>query len=124
MIVFKPCGEDAAREQFAARGISYDPAVGFAYRTELGGASFYCLCAAADTRAEILDLDMAAGPVIAEGLLRAALNFAAGRGAYTACCRRENLFDFLTGLGFVRGKDGVSGEIPEILTGSCCNLCK
>lgn len=124
MIVFKPCEEAVARAQFRLRGISYVSEHSFAYCTELGGTSFYCLFTAADTRAEVLDLDLSAGPVIAEGLLRAALNFAAGQSAYTVRCRRESLFDFLLGLGFHRRGAEVWGEIPEILTGSCCNLCK
>lgn len=119
MVVFKPCDGARARELFEARGILYEEASSFAYTTELGGAVYCCLCAASGTRANLLELDFGAGPVIAEGLLRAALNFAAGRSAYTVCCRRAELFDFLLGLGFRREGSAVCGEIPELLVGSC-----
>ena len=55
-----------------------------------------------------------------EGLIRSALNYAANRGAYIAeseCISFKNTFEYL-GFKSVDGK--YSGEIPELLKGSCC----
>lgn len=58
--------------------------------------------------------------LLAEGLLRAALNFAGNRNAYIAECRDVFLRDVLLLLGF-RDEDGVfTGDIPTLLLGSCC----
>lgn len=119
MVVFKPCDAAQARAVFDARALAYDAASCYAYYTELGGVCYYCLFTVADTRAELLDLDFGAGAVIAEGLLRAALNFAAGESAYAVSCRRPSLDAFLLRFGFRREGACVTGEIPEILTGSC-----
>lgn len=119
MVVFKPCDGAMAREVFEARGIPYEAEPCFAYTTQLGGDEYCCLCSVTGTSVQVLDLDFGAGPVIAEGLLRAALNFAAGRSAYTANCHRAELFDFLLGMGFRREGASVCGEIPDLLTGAC-----
>lgn len=119
MVVFKPCEPQQTQSLFTARGFTYDSACCYAYYTELGGAYYYCLFTAADTRAELLELDFGAGDVIAEGLLRASLNFAAGKSAYTVSCRRLEYSDFLLGFAFRQERGVLCGEIPDILTGAC-----
>lgn len=58
--------------------------------------------------------------LLTEGLLRAALNFAGNRGAYTAKCCDENISDVLTILGFKKSEEFYEGDIPTLLQGSCC----
>lgn len=119
MVVFKPCDPQQTQAIFSERGFFYDAAQCCAYFIELGGENYYCLFTAANARAELIDLDFGAGNVIAEGLLRASLNFAAGRSAYIAICRRAEFSEFLLRFHFRWEGDVLCGEIPEILTGSC-----
>ncbi len=58
--------------------------------------------------------------LVIEGLIRSALNYAANRNAYTAVCRDEKYSDVLKLLGFEKIGGSYSGEIPELLKGSCC----
>lgn len=55
-----------------------------------------------------------------EGLLRAALHFAANRGAYIAVCRDKSIRDVLLLLGFTQTDGVFEGEIPTLLQGHCC----
>ncbi len=56
---------------------------------------------------------------VAEGLMRAALNYAANRGCYMACFSAENAADYRALLPFEE-KEGVwRGDIPSLLSGSC-----
>ena len=83
--------------------------------TEIGTASF-----------EISGFDMmlksltAADDLIAEGLIRSALNYGANRGAYTAKVESGIFENVFRRLGF-KGEDVLSAEIPEALTGCCCS---
>lgn len=61
-----------------------------------------------------------ADKLVTEGLLRAALNFAANRGAYLASCEIAQISDVLKMLGFTEENGVFRGEIPELLQGSCC----
>ncbi len=57
-------------------------------------------------------------PIITEGLIRSALNYAANRGAYISKVKNgisQQMFEF---LGF-KGDDILSAEIPEVLTSGC-----
>lgn len=57
--------------------------------------------------------------LIAEGLIRAALNFAANRSCYIARCAAGLSDNVLSRMKFTL-KDGLySAEIPEALTGCC-----
>lgn len=58
--------------------------------------------------------------LLAEGLIRSALNFAANRGAYIAKCSQSEFDGVLKALGFSLEGGEYSGEIPELLKGSCC----
>lgn len=123
VIVFQPCTSEQARALFERRGFPWCENSCYAYSAEVCGQDYYCLFTVADTRAEILDLDFGAGDVMAEGLLRAALNFAAGKSAYAVTCGKCEFSEFLIRLGFSREGRGFYGEIPDILTGSCCSHC-
>ncbi len=61
-----------------------------------------------------------ADKLVTEGLVRAALNFAANRGAYLASCSIVQIADVLKILGFSEENGVFRGEIPELLQGSCC----
>lgn len=61
-----------------------------------------------------------ADKLVTEGLVRAALNFAANRGAYLASCSIAQIADVLKILGFSEENGVFRGEIPELLKGSCC----
>lgn len=61
-----------------------------------------------------------ADKLVTEGLVRAALNFAANRGAYLASCSIVQIADVLKMLGFNEESGVFRGEIPELLQGSCC----
>lgn len=61
-----------------------------------------------------------ADKLVTEGLVRAALNFAANRGAYLASCSIVQIADVLKMLGFSEENGVFRGEIPELLQGSCC----
>lgn len=59
-------------------------------------------------------------PLLTEGLIRSALNFAANRNAYMAYCSQQELKSVLDLLGF-EYKDNIwQGDIPTLLQGSCC----
>lgn len=118
MIGFYPCNPDLVREDLKRHALEWSPGC-FGYETQWEGARACALCRTAGTQVEILALDRFCGDMAAEGLLRAALNSAAGGGAYTAVCRDAELFGFLSALGFRRRGSAVHAEIPELLTGSC-----
>lgn len=56
----------------------------------------------------------------AEGLIRSALNAAANRSAYTAVYEPAAFRNIAMILGFEQDGDKLTGEIPFLLTGSCC----
>ncbi len=58
--------------------------------------------------------------IIAEGLIRASLNYGANRGAYIAQVGNGLFQNVFIRLGF-KGEKMLSAEIPEVLTGSCCS---
>lgn len=60
----------------------------------------------------------------AEGLIRSALNAAANRGAYTAVYEPEAFRNIAMILGFEQNGEKLTGEIPFLLTGSCCKASK
>lgn len=59
-------------------------------------------------------------PDFCEGLLRAALNYGANRGAYMARCGCENAFKVMELMGFEESGCGFwEGDIPTLLAGTC-----
>lgn len=63
--------------------------------------------------------------LLAEGLVRSALHFAANRNAYCAVCTVSGFDCVLQGMGFQKNENGYTGEIPFLLQGSCghCGGC-
>ena len=59
-------------------------------------------------------------PYIAEGLIRAAFNFAANNGFYIGKCSCENVFDVLNKMNFENRNGIYINDIPSILMGKCC----
>lgn len=57
---------------------------------------------------------------IAEGLIRSALNYCANRGTYIAHYLAPDFGRVAEMLGFADDNGKLSGEIPELLKGSCC----
>lgn len=70
--------------------------------------------------ATILSITNSEDKLVVEGLIRSALNFAGNRNCYIAKCSIEEVSDVLTLLGFENNNVVYSGEIPELLKGSCC----
>ncbi|MCR4615224.1 MAG: hypothetical protein K5756_03660 [Clostridiales bacterium] len=58
--------------------------------------------------------------LVAEGLVRSALNFSANRSCYIARCPEGQADKVLESLGFINLSGIYSAEIPEALKGSCC----
>lgn len=56
----------------------------------------------------------------AEGLMRSALNAAANRDGYSCVYQPEEFRNVATMLGFRNENGTLVGEIPFLLTGSCC----
>ena len=57
---------------------------------------------------------------IAEGLIKAAYNYAASKNYYIGICKCENIAALLLQLGFQKTENGYFSDIPSILMGSCC----
>ena len=57
--------------------------------------------------------------LLAEGLVRSALHFAANRNAYCAECTALGFDRVLQRMGFQKNEIGYAGEIPFLLQGSC-----
>lgn len=69
---------------------------------------------------EILSVESNSDDETVEGFIRSALNYGANRNAYIAFYKAENGIKVADMLGF-QDKGGVlTGEIPELLAGSCC----
>ncbi len=60
-------------------------------------------------------------PETQEGLIRSALNYGANRSAYIAYYKADEALDVAKALGFTQVEDKLTGEIPVLLTGHCCN---
>lgn len=60
-------------------------------------------------------------PETQEGLIRSALNYGANRSAYIANYKATDAVDVAKTLGFEQNGDKLTGEIPVLLTGHCCN---
>lgn len=69
---------------------------------------------------ELLAISSVEDNLLIEGLIRSALNFAGNRNAYVAKCKLIQNKDVLTLLGFKEENGTYTGEIPELLKGTCC----
>lgn len=59
-------------------------------------------------------------PYIAEGLIKAAFNYAALKNYYIGECVCENIDSLLLRLGFKKTENTYVSDIPSILMGTCC----
>lgn len=57
---------------------------------------------------------------LVEGLIRSALHFASNRNAYMAFCNENKYKSVLDLLGFEYNEGNYYGDIPTLLSGSCC----
>lgn len=74
-----------------------------------------------DTKCYVSSLECdVSDSLLVEGFIRAALNFCANRSAYMAYCGDEKIENVLLLLGFQKNNGIYSGDIPTLLTGSCC----
>lgn len=118
MIEFKPCASEKLFELLGITDIAED-IIGYT-AFEGGKETGQCVCSIEDTVVRIIMLQFSdETPYIGEGLIKSALNFAAGRGAYIAICSKEVKKNHVLPFGFNPSKDGYTGEIPEILMGKC-----
>lgn len=83
-----------------------------------------CVFAVDGLQTELFEIgDGDTAPVIAEGLIRSALNYAAGRGAFTALVNPAKLcaqtVDVLQKLGFEAENGVLTADIPFVLTCGC-----
>ena len=64
-------------------------------------------------------------PDFCEGLIRAALNYGANRGAYMARCGCKNAVAIMELMRFEKTESGCyEGDIPTLLSGSCSDCSK
>ena len=59
-------------------------------------------------------------PYIAEGLVRAAFNYAANKGFYMGMCSCESIYSVLEKMNFEKENGAYVNDIPSILMGKCC----
>lgn len=118
MIEFKPCASEKIYELLGRTDIA-EGIIGYT-AFEGGKETGYCVCKIEDTFVRIILLQFSdKTPYIGEGLIKSALNFAAGKGAYIAICSQKVKKNHVLPFGFNPSKDGYTGEIPEILMGKC-----
>lgn len=120
MIFFKPVTDyETISQLYPDRQIETECAAIIAYDGD--AESGKCLISVSSYNCLLSDISAdAEDDLLVEGLIRSALNFAANRGAYTAECSENKYDKVLTALGFELNGALYSGEIPELLKGSCC----
>ena len=104
MLFFKPTVIDSATARFDALD----------GETCLGTCELRIRDGAADVTAISAD-----GAETGEGLLRAALNYAANRGVYMAVCSAKGAESITARLPFENRGGVLQNDIPTLLTGSC-----
>ena len=71
--------------------------------------------------ADVYEIALSGGDAeIGEGLLRAAYNFAANKGAYWGVCSAPNAEPITSRLRFETANGRPENDIPTLLTGACC----
>lgn len=89
---------------------------------EAGRQLARCVLTVDGLNAELFELS-GSEPLITEGLVRAALNYAANRNAYTACVEARELSEesrlLLLRLGFSENGAALEADIPEVFLGGC-----
>lgn len=118
MIEFKPSVNEELLKRLDLDGKSDDTVCYTAY--EGGSEKGYCVCRIENTSASIIFLEFSdETPYVGEGLIKSALNYAAGKGAYMAVCGEKVKKNHVLPYGFNLTDNGYTGEIPEILMGKC-----
>lgn len=124
MVFYKPYSDNTEIQKLFPETVLAPDAIYGAYvALEQDEPCGKCLVQIRDTACELVKLVCdGEDKLLTEGLVRAALHFAANRGAYAASCPVVGCYDdVLTMLGFTL-QDGVYyGEIPTLLQGSCCH---
>lgn len=122
MIQFKPVSEkESVKSLFPAVRSNTENIFPFIATEQEKTIGKLCLLLT-ENSCEILEIE-AQDFLIAEGILRSALYFAANRGAYMALCGLKEYGALLTSLQFTETDGLFRGEIPTILTCSSCK-CK
>ncbi len=118
MIEFKPYVNKKISEYLNKNNITGTPVAYTAF--EGGEETGCCLCSIDKTVVRIILLQFSdTKPYIGEGLIKSALNFAAGKGAYMAVCSQDVKENHTLPYGFSLSNGEYTGEIPEILMGKC-----
>ncbi|NCC86966.1 MAG: hypothetical protein EOM05_03735 [Clostridia bacterium] len=82
----------------------------------------FCLFDYKDLTATILALEYSKKfHFMSEGIVKAALNYAANRGAYIAESSNMSINKELIDLGFIQNGKLLTAEIPKIMVGKCCS---
>ena len=120
MFTIKPADRTSLEKifrKFSRRANEKSGAVVAADETKTLG---YCIFEHDGYNIEILDIEYPQDDMLlGDGLIRAALNIAAGRGAYTAICKNLQMKPLLENLNLQREDNIYKGEIPEILAVKC-----
>lgn len=121
MVFYKPITDRTEiLKRFPNAHLPQNDVVGAYIAEEDGKISGECMVTVNGFSCTVSHLYAGDDALLAEGLLRAALHFAANRNAYTAVCCESKYRDVLLLLGFCEKDNVFSGEIPELLKGSCC----
>ena len=122
MLYFNPITDiEQIKAQFKDKSFDTDTEYCMYQSVENGECTGTVLVGVQNGKCFIYDIALKSDdPLLCEGLIRSALNFAANRGAYMAYCGLEEQKEVLEYLGFEKTTDTYSGEIPELLKGSCC----
>ena len=107
MIFFKPLPGDGADSTAVFEALDGEECLGKCF-LKLDGMT-----------ADVFYLDLSGGAEIGEGLLRAAYNFAANKGAYWGVCSAKNAEEATKRLRFEVQNGVLQNDIPTLLTGTC-----
>ncbi len=126
MFSFKPVEKSQADKLFNEQNLQItDTSMAvIAVNSNQDGNYGYCLFDYNDLTVLIYTLEYSQEySFLPECLVKAALNFAANRGAYIAECSNMSVKDDLIKLGFKEKNNILCCEIPKIMVGTC-NCCK
>ena len=125
MIFYKPISDmEPLKNIFPDKRFKDDCVYG-GYITEGAGEFFGKILVEINAyRCEIIAIETNGDEIMIEGLIRAALTYAGNRNAYIASCTAQEYDGVLTMLGFEKENGVYTGEIPELLQGTCCKTNK
>ena len=121
MIFYKPVKEIEELKKLFPDRLFDEKLVYGGYVTEGSGEYFGKILIEINAyRSKIITVETNGDKLMVEGLIRAALTYAGNRNAYIASCTAQEYDGVLTMLGFEKENGVFTGEIPELLQGSCC----